>query len=358
MKNSVFILLFLLLPLNANAFSELIPSDNFSVKYENNFNVKCNVVDPYSFQEAVLDNPQARERVQMAKQALEYAYAATKVQETLGLANPGTRSLAGFYCTALEVDALRYGIEATSIIARQVDTELEKLEFEIGNNFTGPGSDELIDAKEASNIKGVIGETIVKIQRDVAEATWEIERQNARKAGTTAVWLIQNAGANQKLEVYLKKIEKSQGDVKTLEQISASQLQEGIQQAQEAIDELEEGEVEKLGKFELNQLELAAKDTTEVDITYATSPAGLLDESKRNLEKARSIQRSAPLFTAKGRTANKINSYRNGLKSVALSKIASENSLEITLETLEEIEKKAEQEIELAKNIDKPIGKS
>ncbi len=349
----------LLLSITANAFSELIPSDNFSVKYENSFWAKCNVVDPYNFQEAVLNNPQARDRVQNAKQALKDAYLFEKGQEFLTGGSPAAYSLAGFYCTAYEVDALRYGVQATSIIARQIDAELEKLEFEIGDNFTGSGSTELIDAKEAGNPRGAIGETIVKIQRNIAEAAWEIERNSGKAAGQTAIWLIQNNGAGHELEAFLKRIEKSQDDAKTLEQVSASELQEGVQQAQDNIDGLQQEDVEKLGEFELSQLELpSSQNGIEVDRTYATSPAGLLEESKRSLEKAKSIQRTAPLFTAKGRTANKINAYRNGLKSVALSKIASEKSLRNTLEVLQEVELNAKQETELAKSIDKPIGKS
>ncbi len=356
MKTSIFFLLTIITA--ANAFSELIPSDNFSIKYESSFWVKCNVVDLYSFQEAVFENPQARERVQTTKQNLEIAYIAAKAQETLG-SNPPLYSFLGFQCTASEVDALRESIIATTIIARQIDTELEKLEFEIGDNFTGPGSTELIDAKEAQNINGVIGETVVKIQRGVAEAAWEIQRKGPVKvAGQTAIWLVENNGAGQKLENYLDRIIQSQQDVKTLEQLTAGELQEKMQQAQDTIEELEQEDVNKLGKFELSQLNLPTENTLEIDATYASSPAGLLEESKRNLEKAKAIQRASQLFTTKGRTANKINTYRTALKSIALSKMASEKSLEKTLTILEEIENNAKEQAQLAKNITKPIGKS
>ncbi|MFH1247372.1 MAG: hypothetical protein V1644_03250 [Candidatus Micrarchaeota archaeon] len=358
MAVKIFFVLFLCIALQVNAFSELIPHENFSINYEANFWVKCNVVTPYSFQESILENSQARERVEKVKQSIELAYLMSKVQEGLGVTNPAIFSFLGFECTTAEADSLRHAIEASHIVSRQVDIELEKLEFEIGTNFTGPGSNELIAATEAHDKRGDVGELIAKIQTDVSEAIWEIQRKNSKKAGETAVWLISESGGVEKIQEFLKQIEKSQEDVKTLEQVTASELQEEIQQAQDTIDELEKQDVDKLGEFELSQITLTERNTIEIDQTYAISPAGLLDESKRNLEKAKAIQRTVSLFNAKGRTANKINAYRKALKKVELAKIASEKSLEKTLEVLKDVEQNCQTESELAKKINKPIGKS
>ncbi len=260
------ICLLALLP-HAVAFSELITNENFPVTYENTFWMNCKTVEnANNVQEVQLENEKANEKIQEAKQSLVIASLVYKVQSSLlGYSGPLIYPLSGNQCSVSAVQALRSGVKALKITSEEIDEELGKLEFEIGENFTGPGAVELIEAKEAANYEGELGKMIKNVEIGISKSIGEIYKQNPGKAVEETHKIIKTKGTAEELQKYLKKIKKSQEELKTLEEELQSGLSEEIENVENYLKELKNEEIDKLGLFEVQQLKLAPQEKITIE---------------------------------------------------------------------------------------------
>ncbi|MFH0713250.1 MAG: hypothetical protein V1722_01930 [Candidatus Micrarchaeota archaeon] len=343
---------------NAGALAQLIPSPYFDTPIDTALWNDCSPMQNQAeFQEVKLEKPEAQEKVTAIKQDLAFAKTMAQVQMYLGV-SPPIRAAAGYECTITVASALKKSLELTQATATETDAEIEKMDFEIGDNFVGPSETLLVTCREAENGVGKLGETFTKLQQSMLSAITNIKNRQAGKVGATVIEIISQDGLNAQLQELTIKLREKQLELKTIVEQRVAQITIETSEIEEKLKEAKKEELQNLDAFYIKQLELTASENIVIDETRSQSPAGLIEESETLLEQAKVLQKTASNYNARGRTANKINNYNSALDKTTVSKTAAIESFTQANAILTQIEEKTQHEIFEAGKIDKPIGKS
>ncbi len=351
--------IFLLVPL-ASAFSELVPSENFTITIDAVVWSDCAGLGDLEAKEVSFTTQEAQQTASQVKQDLAITKLMAQVQGNIAVqANPALYYALGYECTLLASNALKTSLSGTKRIGANIDAEVEKLRFEIGDDFTGPGAMELIGEKEAKEGKGKLGTMAIQLNRDVSTAIAGIYARRPAQAGKTAAWIISQDGVLAKLEKYLQEVKARQAELRELEETLSIQLREKIKEVEDHVAHLKREEVNGITYFEINQLEIEiAKTEISVDEISGETPAGLLGEAEVHLKQAKAQQRRASEFREKGRTAKRINSLEEAIQEIEKADAASRESQEKTTTILRQLEKIVIEKRGEAEQIDKPFAKT
>ncbi|MBI4406483.1 hypothetical protein HY571_01060, partial [Candidatus Micrarchaeota archaeon] len=354
MKTLLFLLL-LAASANANALSELVPTQNFLAVTDSVLWMDCKPMqNAHALQEAYTASEKANEEIKQAKNSLVIASLMYAVQNSLlATSGPVIYPLASNQCAVHSITALRKSLSALHVVAQETDEALDKLEFEIGHNFTGPGAEQLVMHREALEGQGPLGELMQSIGRS---AVYGREANNPAATYRAVVLIIGNNGAVQEVENFKTQVEKSLEGLKTLEEELEAQLSEEVEETENRLKQLKQHGVEKLGLFELSAMKIQGEELV-VDNVQSTSPAAMLRESEALLANAKNLEKTRKLYKSRGRTARRIEALTQAIQEARVAKTAAQHSWEKTTQIVGQLEQMARNEAEGALQIEMPIGR-
>ncbi len=351
--------LFFIILLSSQVYSltELVPSQNFAITIDSTIAASCTGLErPDGLDNIASTNPEVTKHIDEVKKELAIGRLSARSQSNLIIAItiPPAYLVAGYECEIAALNSLRNSLAAIQLAGQELDDEATKLDFEIGDNFAGPGANEITEVREAAQFKGKLGKNFEDMIDITNAGINGLKTRRPGEAGIAAshnlisvLTAVQNTTIRVKnAMVQLKEIEDE------LEHDTSSLTQE----VEDSLKELQRQDIDQLDLFQLKIIGVEPSNTLIIDGTFASSPAGLMKESEANLAQAKTLYTTSKTFKNRARTANKLTNLDKAFRKLQLAKQGSEESLTKTLAILSSLQEQALKEENEAESIDKPFA--